>query len=165
MIAPRSGRKTIAWYISAFHHVDVLDRDRAAIAVEGNHDGEPDRRLGGGNGEHDQRIDLPDEIAEERGEGDEVEIDGEQDQLDRHQDDDDVLAVDEDAENAEREQNRGHGQIMGQSDDHVRPLPGSTLRISMMAARATCTAIDWRLTPTLWRSVSTIAPIMATSRM
>src|ERR1700676_3155799 len=101
MTAPRSGRKTIAWYISALHHVDVLDRDRAAIAVEGNDDGKPDRRFGGGDGEHDQGEDLADEIAQEGGEGDEVDVDGEQNQLDRHQDDDDVLAVDEDAENAE----------------------------------------------------------------
>src|SRR5437763_15369765 len=100
MIAPRSGRKTIAWYISALHHVDVLDRDRAAIAVEGDDDGEPDRRFRGGDGEHDQREDLADEIAEERRERDEVDVDRKQDQLDRHQDDDDVFAVDEDAEDA-----------------------------------------------------------------
>ena len=35
--------------------------------------------------------------------------------------------------------------------------------IAVAGVRATCAAIDWRLTPSLWRSVSTIAPIMATS--
>ena len=47
---------------------------------------------------------------------DQVDVDREQHQLDRHQDDDDVLAVQEDAEDPEREQDRGDRQIMGQAD-------------------------------------------------
>ena len=55
MRKPRSGRKTIALYTpSALHHVDVFDRDRAAVAEEGDEDGEADRRLGGGDRQHDQ---------------------------------------------------------------------------------------------------------------
>jgi hypothetical protein len=49
---------------SALHHVDVFDRDRAAVAEEDDEDGEPDRRLGRRDGEHEQREDLPDEVAE-----------------------------------------------------------------------------------------------------
>ncbi len=37
--------------------------------------------------------------------------------------DDDVLAVEEDAENAEREQDRGDGEVVGQADGHDSPLP------------------------------------------
>ena len=37
----------MAWIIaSALHHVDVLNRDRAAVAVEDHEDGEADGRLG-----------------------------------------------------------------------------------------------------------------------
>ena len=34
------------------------------MAIEGDENGEPDRGLGGGHGQHKQRIDLADEIAE-----------------------------------------------------------------------------------------------------
>jgi hypothetical protein len=43
---------------SALHHVDVLDRDRAAIAIEDDEDGEPDRRLRSRHRQHQQREDL-----------------------------------------------------------------------------------------------------------
>src|SRR3546814_16738206 len=50
MSAPISGRKTIAAYIrpSALHHVDVGDRDRAAVAEVDDQDGErsEERRVG-----------------------------------------------------------------------------------------------------------------------
>ena len=35
--------------------------------------------------------------------------------------------------------------------------------IAVAGVRATCAGTDWRLTPSLWRSVSTMAPTMATS--
>ena len=60
----------------------------------------------GGDGQHEHREDLSGEVAEEGAERDQVDVHREQDQLDRHQDDDDVLAVQEDAEHADREQDR-----------------------------------------------------------
>ena len=55
MTAPSSGRKTMAAYIrrSALHQVDVLDRDRAAVAEIDDEDGKADRRLGRGDGQHE----------------------------------------------------------------------------------------------------------------
>ena len=53
---------------SALHHVDVVNRDRAAVAVEDDEDGEADRRFGRGDGQDQQREDLPGEIAELGGE-------------------------------------------------------------------------------------------------
>ena len=108
--------------------------------------------------------DLADEITEKCRERYQVDVYGEQQKLDRHQDDDDILAVDEDAEDADREQDRGDGQIVRQADGHQRPLPDSTLRTSITCERLTCSAIDWRFTLGLWRRVSTMAPTMATSR-
>src|SRR5258707_846280 len=105
--APISGKKTMAWITrSALELVDVLNRDCAAVAVEDNENGKADRGLGGGDGQDQEREDLPGNIAELCGEGHEVDVDREQDQLDRHQDDDDILAVEENPEHAEREQDR-----------------------------------------------------------
>src|SRR5581483_11480108 len=102
--------------------------------------GKPDRRLRGRDRQHDQRIDLADQVAEEGGEGDKVDVDREQNELDRHQDDDDVLAVEKDAEDAEREQDGGDGEIMSEPDDHDSPCPGRTWTMSMAVAlpRPTC---------------------------
>jgi len=67
---------------------------------------------------------LADEVAQERGERDKVHVDGEQHQLDRHHDDDQVLPVQEDAEDAEREQARRDGQVMAETDSHpILPRP------------------------------------------
>ena len=134
--------------------------------VEDDKDGEPDRRFRRRHRQHQQCEDLPGQVMQEGREGDEVEVHGEQDQLDRHQDDDDVLAVQEDAEHAEREEDRRNGKIVAEPDGHESPCPDCTLVSTSTAVagfRATCTATFWRFTPTLWRRVSTIAPIMATS--
>src|ERR1043165_2256306 len=165
---PSSGRKTMAWYIGvglALHQIEFFDRERAAVAIEHDQDGEPDGGLGRRNGQHQQREDLPDQVAEERGERHQVDVDGEQDQLDRHQDDDDVLAVDEDAEDPEREQDRGDREIVSEADGHVRPCPGRTFTTSIASSfvRRTCAAMSCRLTGTRCRKVRTIAPTMATS--
>src|SRR6267142_1422962 len=150
---------------SALQQVDVLDRDRAAVAEIGDENGKPDGGFRRRNREHEQREHLADQVAEEGRERDQVDVDREQDQLDRHQDDDHVLPVEEDAENAEREQDRAHSEVMAEPDGHDSPCPERTLTISIALAvsRPTWAAMFWRLTEGLWRSVSTIAPIMATS--
>src|SRR5208282_3994996 len=57
---PMSGRKTIRSYItsSALQRVDVFDRDRAAVAVIGDENGEADRRFGRRDGQDEQREHL-----------------------------------------------------------------------------------------------------------
>src|SRR5215469_463148 len=69
--AARSGRKTTrAATGSAFHHTDVLDPDRAAIAEIDDEDRQADRRLSGRHGQHEHREDLADEIVQFHREGD-----------------------------------------------------------------------------------------------
>src|SRR5437764_11084119 len=123
--AASSGRKTTATAKgSAPHHPDVLDLDRAAVAEIDDQDRQADRRLGRRHGQHEHSEDLADEIVEDDREGDEVDVDRQQHQLDRHHDDDDVLAIEKDAEDPEREQDRGNGQVMGQADRHrINPRP------------------------------------------
>ena len=72
---------------------------------------------------------------EEGGEGDQIDVDREQDELDRHQDDDDVLAVEENAENPEREQDGADDEIVAEPDDHDSPCPDFTLTISIAVER------------------------------
>src|SRR6476620_3092981 len=175
-IAPISGRKTIAWIIDALalHQIDVFNRDRAAVAEVHHQHCQTDRRLRRRHRQHQQREYLPDDVAEEGRKRHEVDVDRQQDQLDRHQDDDDVLAVEEDAEDPEREQDRADGEVMSKPDRHFThsaasesrsPCPEATLRTLMASSgvRAFCTLMSCRLTLALWRSVSTMAPIMATS--
>src|SRR5262249_44519203 len=45
--------------------IDVVDRDRAPIAVVSDQNGEPDGRFRRRHGEYQQRVDLADQIAEE----------------------------------------------------------------------------------------------------
>ena len=95
----------------------------ATIAEIDDEDGKADRRLAGGDGQHEHGEHLADHVAEERREGDEIDVHREQDQLDRHQDDDHILAVEEDAEDAEHEQDRADGEVMTQPDHSSTPCP------------------------------------------
>src|SRR4029078_3762871 len=97
---------------SAFEKIDFGDVDGAAIAEVDDDDGKPDCGLRRRHSEHDHGEDLPDQVAVKGGKGHEVEIHREQHQLDRHEDDDHVLAIEKDAENTEREQEGGEGEIM-----------------------------------------------------
>src|SRR3954470_7484654 len=120
MSAPIRGSNTIQASISAsaVHHVDVFDRDRAAVAEIDHQDRKTDRGFRGRHGQHEHGEDLPHHVAEEMREGDQVDVDREQHQLDRHQDDDDVLAVQEDAEDPDGEQDRRDGQVVREGDFH-----------------------------------------------
>src|SRR5215469_12824141 len=145
-----SGRNTTAMAnASALHHVDVLDPDRAAVAEIDNEDGEANCGFRGRDGQHEHREGLADEIVQENRERDEIDTDGEQHQLDRHQHDDDVLAVQKNTKDPEREQDRGHGQVMCEADQHqLLPVPSGTLTTSTVSARvrASCADTDCRLT-------------------
>src|ERR1700730_7623070 len=159
---------------SALHQIDVFDLDRAAVAEVNHQHRKADRRFRRGHREHEQRKHLTDDVAQEGRERHQVDVDRQQDQLDRHQDDDDVLAVEEDAEDSERKQDCADREVMSETDRHCthsaasascRPCPEATLRTLMASTgvRAFCTLMSCRLTLALWRNVSTMAPIIATS--
>src|SRR4029079_6190304 len=158
----------------ALHQINVFNRDRTAVAEIDHQHRKADRCFGRGDCQHQQREHLADDVAKEGRERHQVDVDGEQDQLDRHQDDDDVLAIQEDAEDPEREQDGADREIVPQTNSHFThsaasascsPCPDVTLRtaIASSGVRAFCALMSCRLTFTLWRSVSTMAPIMATS--
>src|SRR4051812_29922540 len=72
MAEPMMGRKTIREYISTLHHVDVLNRDGAAVAEIDHQDRQADGGLGGGHGEDEQREDLAHQVAQIGAESDEI---------------------------------------------------------------------------------------------
>src|ERR1700688_4458172 len=159
---------------SALHQIDVFDLDRAPVAEVHHQHGQTNCGFRGRNRQHQHREHLADDVAEEGRERHQVDIDRKQDQFDRHQDDDDVLAVEKDAKNARCKQDRADREIMSEPDRHCthsgasascRPWPEATLRrlIASSGVRAFCTLMSCRLTLTLWRSVSTTAPIIETS--
>src|SRR6516162_11880752 len=64
MTAARRGRKTTATAKrSAFHRVDVLDRDRASVSEIDDEDREADRRLRRCDRQHEHRKSLADEVV------------------------------------------------------------------------------------------------------
>lgn len=98
------------------HLGDILNCDRAFAAEEGHENGQADGRLGRRDGEDEHGKNLARQIAEIGGEGHEIDIHGQQHQLDRHQYHNHILAIEENAEDAQREQRRAQPQKMCKSD-------------------------------------------------
>src|SRR5687767_12263231 len=169
-IAATSGPRTMATSMrgstaSASHRVQFFDVDAAPLAEQHHQDRKADRRFGRSHGENEEHEHLAVDVAEEARERDEVEVDREQHQFDTHQQQDDVLAVEEDPRDADREQDAREGQHLWQRD-HSR-FSGSTLTMRTRSSRrtATCFLTSWTFCPVRLRIVSTIAVTIATSRI
>src|SRR5580704_899410 len=90
---------------SPFEEVHLVGLNSFAIAEEGEDDAQADAGLGGGGGKDEESEYLAGNIAEDAGEQDEVNVDGVENQLDGHQNDDDVAARhDTDAANQKERQ-------------------------------------------------------------
>src|SRR5208282_1791061 len=128
------------WGGSALHHVDVFDRDRSAVAIIANEDGKTDRRLGSRHGQNKERENLAGEIAEKGRKSNQIDIDRKQDQLDRHQDDNDIPAVEHDARHAEREQDGGDNQKLRKRDRQHDFLSGAACARKLVMSGFKCRA-------------------------
>src|SRR5690606_6422679 len=89
----------------------AVDVDRLAVAEQGKDDRQADSDLGGGDDDDEQRQHLAavEPVTQPHVEGDEVEVDGVEHQLDRHQHEDRV-APGEHAVDADGEQERGNNR-------------------------------------------------------
>src|SRR3989441_6577701 len=106
----------VLWLLA--EQVGFLHVDGAEGLVDGEHDGEPDGRLGRGQHDHEDREHLPGDLSGALHvmiEGDEVHVGGVEDQLDAHQDPHRVAPGDH-RHHAEREQRRADDEEMGQAD-------------------------------------------------
>src|SRR3954453_20197350 len=84
--APTSGANTRIVYSiagSAPHQVDVVDVDTAAVAEVDDDNRQSDRRLGRRHRQDEHREHLPDQVVQMSREGDEVDVDRKEDQLER----------------------------------------------------------------------------------
>src|SRR5690349_8547324 len=98
------------------HQIDVFDGDRTTIAEEYHEHRKTDRGFRGGDRQYQQRKYLADDVVQECRERHEIDVDRKQDQLDGHQDNDDILAINEDTENPERKQDRADREIVAKTD-------------------------------------------------
>ncbi len=101
----------------------------AAVLENGQNDRQADRSLGRRHHHHEEREQVPVHLLPLVGEGDKGQVDGIQNQLDRHEHGDDVAAENE-AGHAEREQHRAQHQKPGKRDV---PRHSSSFRASTMA--------------------------------
>src|SRR3569832_1589501 len=106
-------------FLLAFELVQFFDLDARLVAEQQHQDRQPDRRFGGRDGEDEEHEDLAVHVAEVVREGDEVHVDGQQHQLDRHQQDDQVAPVHEDADHRQREQHRAERQEVSEGERHA----------------------------------------------
>src|SRR5688572_29240325 len=82
---------------STLERVELVDVDVRLVAEQQDQQRQPDGRLGGRHRQDEEHEDLSVHVAQVVGEGNEVHVHGQQHQLDGHQQDDQVLAVQEDA--------------------------------------------------------------------
>src|SRR5882762_2990549 len=98
-----------------FEEVHLVGEEGFTIAEEGNDDAKADRGLCSGVGDDEEGKDLSGNVPEVTRKGDEVDVDGIQDQLDGHQDDDHVAARD-DSDGTDQEERETEEQVM--ADGH-----------------------------------------------
>jgi len=96
----------------------MVDRDISSIAKINDQNGKADGGFGGRDRQDEEREDLPRQIVLEDGKRHKVDVDGQQHQLDRHQDDDNVPAIEEYPHHADRKQESGDDEKMRQTYSH-----------------------------------------------
>src|SRR5271165_221889 len=149
----------------ALQRIEIFDVDAAPLAEQHDQYRQPNGRFGRGDAQYEEYEYLPVDIAQEPRERDEIEIDGQQHQFDAHQQDDDVLAIQEHPGHGDREQDARERQNLGKTD-HGRFSAGIlTTRTRSLARTATWAETFCGLPPMRGRSVSTMAATLATSKM
>src|SRR6185436_10801275 len=96
----------------ALEFVQIIDVDGAHVAEKHHQDRQADCRLGGRDGKNEKHEYLSGRILQEMREGDEIDVHRQQHQLDRHQQDDYVLAVQKNSHHAYREQDCAENEVV-----------------------------------------------------
>src|SRR5947208_9960947 len=103
---------------SALNDVDVGEVDALLVAVDQEHDRQADADLGCRHCDHEQGEDLPGDVVVEGAECDQVDVDGGEDELDRHENEHTVPTC-QYAVDTGREQERAEEEELVQV--HVNP--------------------------------------------
>src|SRR5437868_6163674 len=78
--------------MSPLQQVDLISLHRLFVAEQRDEDAQPDRGLGYGVGNNEDREDLAADVVQILRKSDQIDVDRVQDQLDRHQDDHNIAA-------------------------------------------------------------------------
>src|SRR5688572_4584054 len=100
---------------SVAHQGEIVGLNGGAIAEEHHQDGESDARFSGGERHHEEGGDVPVGGAVVTGEGDERQVHRVQHQLDGHEDDQQIAAI-QHTECADEKENRAQVEVMVQTD-------------------------------------------------
>src|SRR5512140_3557585 len=162
---------------SALEGVEFVDQEVGLVAEQQHQDRQADRRLRRGDRQDEEHEDLSVHVAQVIGERDEVHVDGQQHQLDRHQQHDQVAPVQEDADHREAEQHGAQREEMSEGESHAlfsaAPARGAAAVVGgilirflrWLARTRTCWDGSVYLLSLRRRSVSAIAAMMPTSRI
>ena len=108
--------------------------DALEVAEQHDQDGQADGGFGGGHGQDEEDEYLPGQVAQEMRKRHEIHVDREQHQLEGHQQDDQVLPVEKDADDADCEKDRAQDKEMREGESkHWRP--GFSLFLQASAVR------------------------------
>src|ERR1700732_104865 len=109
---PRKGRIGMSqrYMMSVLHRAYVVDHERVAILEDRQDDGQANRGLSRSHHHHEKAEYVAIHLLQRVGERDEREIHRVEHQLDRHENRNDVAAIDE-ARHAEPEKNRAQNQV------------------------------------------------------
>src|SRR5262245_32065917 len=106
----KSDKPTLGATWLATEQIEAVRLDGPANAEDRDDDGQPDGDLGDRDGNREEREDEPRHVAAEAREGDQIDVDGVEHQLDAEEDADRVPAR-QDAEEADGEHERGQGEV------------------------------------------------------
>ena len=124
------------------HPVDVIDCDGAASTEEDDENGKADRGLGSSDGQDEHRQHLTREVPEIGRKGDQVDVDAQEDELDRHQHQDDVAAIEEDAKHAEPDKDKIREDAA--KDPSKALTPDQAARIAASYTNDLFGGLNWR---------------------
>src|SRR4051812_48749727 len=105
------------------HLVDLVQGDAGPVAVDQHDDGEADADFGGGDSDDEQGEDLAGDVVPVRAEGDEVDVDSVEHELDRSQDEH-LVAPGQYAVHADAEQDGREEQELVEEHRSIPPGDG-----------------------------------------
>src|SRR5688572_967674 len=160
---PSNGNSGINASISPLEGRERVGIERFLVPEQGDDQRQADRRFGGGHRHHEERDDLPVDVAAVAAEGDERQVHRVQHDLDRQQDRDQVLP-EEHAGGADREEHRRDDQIVIQGNHRSVPSLRASTTAPTIATRirievaSNANACRWNNTFPSSRTELTAAP-------
>src|ERR1700691_2370499 len=150
-----------SWH-SALERIEIFDVDAGPLSEQNDQDRQTDGGFRRGDRQNEKHEDLAADIPVEARERDEVEVYRQEHELDAHQKNDDVPAVEEDTGDGDGEQDAGQGEYVGECYHGPFSEAILTSRTRSFERTATCAAMSCGLCPARRRKVRMMAATLAT---